>query len=155
MNKTVQNRCLIAGIGSPHGDDQAGWLVVDRLCEKNGFHIETQKLSTPLELLDKIEGLDCLVCIDAIEGDEPHGSINRHVWPFETSWQIRNQSTHGMDLVSVLKIAESMNMLPAKVILWTIEGRSWETGAEISSVVENELISLVSCVEQELLITHY
>ncbi len=164
MKTTSQNRDMIAGIGSPHGDDQAGWLVVDRLlrlqCPPDldpfpsrslgmSKNFDIHQLSTPIDLLDKIEQRDCLICIDAIEGDEPPGTIKRHLWPFETSWHLHNQSTHGMDLVTVLKVAESIGLLPAKVVLWTIEGTNWEPGAEMNESVKNKLTELVSCVKQE------
>lgn len=151
MKTTFQNnRCLVAGIGSPHGDDQAGWLVLDRLSQNENFHFDVRKLSAPIELLDIIEGRECLVCLDAIEGSEPPGTIKRYLWPFDATWMKCNRSTHGMDLVSVLKIAESVGLLPEKVILWTINGIDWTPGAKVNSSVKNNLHQLEDHVTQEL-----
>ena len=144
------NRGLIAGIGSPHGDDQAGWLVLDRLRENENIQFDQQKLSAPIELLDLIEARECLICLDAVEGSEPPGTIKRYLWPFEATWVKCHRSTHGMDLVSVLKIAESVGLLPEKVILWTIVGTNWKPGAQINSSVKNKLAQLEYHVAQEL-----
>lgn len=149
----VNNHCLVAGIGSPHGDDQAGWHVAQRLRKKQCHQFEVRLISAPVELLDVIETLEYLVCLDAIEGGKPLGTIQRHVWPFEASWKSYNQSTHGMDLVTVLKVAESVGLLPAKVILWTIEGANWKPGTQMNLSVENKLTELELCVEQDFIST--
>jgi len=148
-----KKRSLVAGIGSPHGDDQAGWLVIDRLEEMEHFSFESKKLSAPAELLDRIQGLDCLICLDAVEGGESPGCIQRYVWPFEASWQLRTQTTHGLDLVSVLNVAESVGFLPRKTILLTIQGINWASGAETSPPVKNKLAQLARCVKQETVVS--
>ncbi len=151
MKTTFHNsRCLIAGIGSPHGDDQAGWMVLDRLSEKENFHYDVRKLSAPVELLDIIAGRDCLICLDATEGNGTPGTVRRHLWPFEQTWIKYNGSTHGMDLVSVLKIAESVALLPEEVILWTIEGTNWTPGAEMNPLVKKSLSKLAHHVSRDL-----
>ncbi len=144
------NRGLVAGIGSPHGDDQAGWLVLDRLRENENIQFDVRKLSAPIELLDLIEARQCLICLDAVEGSEPPGTTKRYLWPFEVTWMKCNRSTHGMDLVSVLKIAESVGLLPEKVILWTIVGKNWNPGAQMNSFVKNKLAQWEYHVAQEL-----
>ncbi len=52
-------RIMVAGIGSPHGQDIAGWLVIDKL-EKNfsprlSSLVECFKLQTPMDFIDRIE----------------------------------------------------------------------------------------------------
>ena len=61
-------RTLVVGIGSPHGDDQAGWLVVERLRDllpksSAEFHVA----QSPTDLLNWLEDHETLFLVDAIE----------------------------------------------------------------------------------------
>jgi hydrogenase maturation protease len=59
-------RILLAGLGSPHGDDQAGWLMVDELAEALSREdlVECRKASIPIDLLDWIEPFDAVHIVD-------------------------------------------------------------------------------------------
>ena len=75
-------RILIAGLGSPHGDDQAGWLVVEQLateCPDNP-DIMVRRASIPLDLLDWMEGVDVLHICDACEATETPAKLHRFTY---------------------------------------------------------------------------
>jgi hydrogenase maturation protease len=59
-------KILLAGLGSPHGDDQAGWLVVDELSQafSGEDHVVCRKASVPIDLLDWIEPFDAVHIVD-------------------------------------------------------------------------------------------
>ena len=52
---------LIVGLGSHHGDDQAGWLVLDRLRERGYPATRLARLQHPADLLDVIDAEQCLM----------------------------------------------------------------------------------------------
>jgi Ni,Fe-hydrogenase maturation factor len=73
-------RILVAGIGSPHGDDRAGWDVADRMASHvavgGGGRMGSPRLdavaaarvvrlSVPHDLFDHLESVDVLHLIDA------------------------------------------------------------------------------------------
>lgn len=79
-------RVLIVGIGSAHGDDQAGWLVIRQLQElltaddgrgirgtSNAvsefaeLSVECRQAQSPVDLLDWIEGHETLHIVDACD----------------------------------------------------------------------------------------
>ena len=43
---------LVVGVGSHHGDDQAGWLVADLLAASASEDVAVRKAKTPAEILD-------------------------------------------------------------------------------------------------------
>lgn len=72
-------RILIAGLGSPHGDDQAGWLIAENLasqCQENSDTM-IRRASIPLDLLDWLEGVDVLHICDACEATESEVKLHR------------------------------------------------------------------------------
>jgi Ni,Fe-hydrogenase maturation factor len=57
---------LIVGIGSPHGDDQAGWKVIERLepLQWQWPSVELRQATVPHDLIDWLEGKATLHLID-------------------------------------------------------------------------------------------
>jgi hypothetical protein len=58
---------LVVGIGSPHGDDRAGWRVADDVAAALRGAITTRKASVPHDLLDWCDGRGRLHLVDAFE----------------------------------------------------------------------------------------
>lgn len=130
---------LVVGIGSPHGDDRAGWEVVERLsaldlqCAPNRF----RKAAVPHDALDWFDPQTTTHVVDAIavHSDrllrfelirDPQGDLQtlltdqdqrRHAVAFPA---LRSHSTHQFDLRSVLELAAALNTLPRHIVLWAI-----------------------------------
>lgn len=108
----------VVGIGSPHGDDQAGWRVIDVL-EGAGLpsHVGLERCPVPAtHLLGLMAGVPRVLLVDAVEGDRPPGTL--------ATWQghhIRQAgagvSCHGLDLATVLALGESLGLLPGELTL--------------------------------------
>ncbi|MGI9427921.1 MAG: hypothetical protein ACR2NM_04645, partial [Bythopirellula sp.] len=99
-------RTLIVGIGSPHGDDQAGWLVAERLAtDLDHDNIAVRKATSPVQLLDWLDSIDRLVVCDACRGLGDVGELRRWLWPSpelaDGSWS----GTHDFSLIAVLQLA--------------------------------------------------
>ena len=66
----------VVGIGSFHGDDRAGWEVIDRLCLRlNGLsglsHVAFRKAAVPHDVLDWLSPQVRLHLVDACTSDVP------------------------------------------------------------------------------------
>lgn len=64
---TPVSRVLVVGVGSPHGDDQAGWRVADHVAAVLGGAIAVRKASVPHDVLDWCDGRERLHLVDAFE----------------------------------------------------------------------------------------
>ncbi len=137
-------RTLIVGIGSPHGDDQAGWLVAERLSD--GIRREdvvVQIADTPARMLDWTDGVARLIVCDACRGSGEPGSLRRWTWPELPSFSGGAGGTHDLSLIQTLHIAQQLGRLPHDVVVWTIEVAHTSPMADVSIEVQGTVEQLV------------
>ena len=114
----------ILGIGSPSGDDQAGWLVVDALLADSvqaGEGLSIEKLDRPgATLIPHLENASWVILIDAMQGGGRAGSI-RHFdhndWPGYDA----GLSSHGFGVLDALALARELRSLPPRLDVYGIE----------------------------------
>jgi hydrogenase maturation protease len=162
---------LFVGVGSPHGDDRAGWLVADalsemtetcgftrpiRLLDPGGTAVErkpslaVRKTGVPAELLDWLDGVARLIVCDAFCGAGPAGAIHRWLWPDPRIAQCHSAGSHDFGLPAVLELAATLGRLPAAVVVWGIEAGRVRPGAEVSPEIQRALPDLVARIHGEL-----
>ena len=101
-------KVLVVGLGSAHGDDQAGWLVAEQLLKKVSVlkkvsgtleasegqveslmressrhffqHVVVRRAMIPLDVLDWLEGVSILHVCDACETTGSHEKLMRFTW---------------------------------------------------------------------------
>ena len=114
----------ILGIGSPSGDDQAGWLVVNALLASGkcaaGEGILIHKLDRPGSgLIPLMDGASRVILIDAMQSNGPIGSIQRFDaddWPAYS----KGFSSHGFGVLDALALAQALGNLPPRMDLYGI-----------------------------------
>jgi Ni,Fe-hydrogenase maturation factor len=143
---------FIVGLGSHHGDDQAGWLVMDRLQQRNFPPQQMTRLRHPIDLLDVIDTEMSLVICDACCGSGNPGRIHQGIWSAENSPdQIlgprRDESglslipqfhsgSHTLPLIEVLMLGRQLGCGPSFAKIWTIEGGMWAPGTSPSTAIQ-------------------
>jgi hydrogenase maturation protease len=128
----------IIGLGSPYGDDQVGWRVIDLLCEQLGTEDGTRnfaKAATPAHLLDLLEGGERLVLIDACQGLGPPGKFRCLTWPDSQIRQLRSAAGHLLSLHDAIQLAQAIGKSPTSCEVWCIEGVQFEVDAPMSAPV--------------------
>jgi hydrogenase maturation protease len=161
-----RSRTLVVGIGSPHGDDQAGWLVAERLADDPGIGTESvakgtkisnhppgiivRQAKSPSELLDWLDGMDRLVICDACRGLGRVGELRSWRWPDHELADVSWSGTHDLSLPAVLALADRLGRLPPRVTIWSVEGASIGALAAVSPEVAEALPNLVEQIKNEL-----
>jgi hydrogenase maturation protease len=160
---------LFVGVGSPHGDDQAGWIIADQLRSHvdSVSDVVVRLAGVPTDLLDWLDGVDHLHLCDACQTGVPPGTLRRWEWPITENARssdkngprpigsfgaLRSSGSHDWGLGQTLQLAERLRRLPPRVTLWGIEGRhfgpqdslSTEIGAALSAIV-GEIFADLSC----------
>lgn len=120
------SRIRIIGIGSPAGDDRAGWWVIDALrgsgvLEQTPHAVEAISLDRPgAQLISHFRGADAVILIDAIKSGGAPGTVHR-VDDIARLDDYHGLSSHGFGLASALKLARALDTLPECLIVYGIE----------------------------------
>jgi hydrogenase maturation protease len=137
------------GVGSPHGDDAAGWRVVERLRQHSGLTAQLKTIE-PSQLLDHLDDCRRLILVDAYQSNQPPGTILRLQWPDSRLRSQRRRSSHALGLGDALALAETLGWLPPRVVVWGVEISRTEPGEDLTPEVCRVLPELERQVLQEL-----
>lgn len=115
------NEVRILGIGSPSGDDQAGWLTVDALLAAGVDGVVLEKLDRPgASLISLLDGAAWVILVDAMQSGSQPGQIrrfDRQDWPTYR----HGLSSHGFGVLDALSLAQALGSLPPRLDLYGIE----------------------------------
>lgn len=126
---------LLLAIGNPdRGDDAVAWEVAAALEARlpEGAVIERCRG----DLLSTIENwpqYDAMICIDATAPRGRPGRISRFDlgdWPLPVAFEA--VSSHAFGLGQTLALAQSLDLVPTRTIVYAIEGADFATGAPLS-----------------------
>jgi hydrogenase maturation protease len=149
------SRVRVIGIGSPAGEDQAGWRVVDALRSSGVLDqlpraVDTVSLDRPgARLVHHLAGADTVILIDAIKSGSAPGTIHR-IDDIARLDGDRALSSHGFGLAAALGLAHALGGLPASLILYGVEIENHAIGSGLSAAVEKAVVTLTCAIGAEL-----
>ena len=119
-------RVRIIGIGSPLGDDQIGWRLVDFLRNYKSLQTPVCEISLfaldrpGVQLIEQLLGADIVVLIDAIKSGAAPGTLYRvaNIGDLEKDLLV---SSHGFGVAAALELAAALDVLPEKLLLYGVE----------------------------------
>lgn len=154
MGDAPRPRVLVAGVGNPlRGDDGAGLVVARRVrarMPRGGT--EVRELCDPSELLELWLGRDAVLLIDTMRSSASPGTILRldaSREPLPARRQHGPSSTHASGLAETIELARALGTLPARVIVYAVEGRRYDVGARLSDELAATVPALVDRVFRE------
>lgn len=101
-------------------------------------------------LLEQIDGAEHLLVVDAVQGDQPSGSLYR-LAPEELSIRrAASASAHTVDLADVLALAAQLGRLPRTTILGIQPEETGTAGMGLTPALEAALPRLLQRVVEEL-----
>ncbi|SEA20972.1 hydrogenase maturation protease [Thiothrix caldifontis] len=121
-------KTAIIGIGSPFGDDQAGWLALDALQQETWVKAQEaagiltlQKLDRPgMSLLEHWHGYDHVMLIDAVISTQHAPGMLFKLQPEELALLEFPTSSHGFGIAEVLALGETLGLLPKQLDIWGV-----------------------------------
>ncbi len=143
------SRTQIFGIGSPSGDDQAGWLVVDALESRLPADVRTARLDRPgSALIPRLQGADRVILVDAMQGGGMLGDIRHFA---EGAWAEHRSgvSSHGFGVFEALMLARQLDCLPRQLDLYGIEIGSSPLWGEPSENIRSAALALANRIRSE------
>ena len=144
---------VVIGVGNTlRGDDAAGRELVRRL-KRRRLPPGTSAVESAGELSSLLEawrGARRVILVDAARGESAPGAVHRFEADHPLPTRLAGRSSHGLGVAEALELARSLGELPAEVVVYAIEGQSFETGAALSLEVERALDPLVERVMADL-----
>jgi hydrogenase maturation protease len=102
-------------------------------------------------LMDAWQGAEAVVMIYAEHSGGAPGTIHRldaHTGPIPS--QFFHYSTHAFSVAEAVELARALDQLPPRLIIYGIEGRTFESGAPLSPEVAQAAHEVAARVRQEV-----
>jgi hydrogenase maturation protease len=142
----------VVGVGNPlRGDDGAGLEVVRRVRDRARDGLEVRELrGDPTGLLEVWLGREAVVLVDTMRSGGLPGTLLRldasHD-PLPARHRHGPSSTHATGVAETIELARALGVLPARVIVYAVEGRRYDAGAGLS----DELAAIVPTLAERVL----
>ncbi len=152
-------KILVVGMGSPHGDDQAGWQLVDELQKYSGKNNDWRLYKSQgggMDWFSHAKDAECLFLVDAVISNQPPGTLyhwsqdmvdrilqaspsclcaDTHAAIVSLGGERLHSSSHAMPLLDSLHLARELGILPRNYQLLGIEADSMQPLAALSEPV--------------------
>lgn len=146
-----ESTVLVIGLGNDYrGDDGAGRHCVRMLQGEGGARVLEQS-GEGAALMDSWKGAGAVILVDAVQAGGAPGTIHRldaQVAPIPA--QFFHYSTHAFSVAEAVELARALDELPPRLILYGIEGESFEAGAPLSPAVARAVPEVAQRVRQEI-----
>ena len=143
---------LVIGVGNDlRGDDGAGIAVARRLREtavRMGIDVHVHG-GEPTGLLELWSQRDAVVLVDTMSSGAPPGTVRRLDAGREPLPVLGSCTTHAFGLAEAIELGRTVGRLPRRLIVFAVEGRTFETGAPLSDELEACVPSLADAVLDE------
>ena len=149
----------VIGIGqSMRGDDAAGLEAIRRWQKEyphtaNNPRVSVENSELPgLGLLDKLEGADAAILIDAVRSSSPPGTLHLLNSDDLAAFSSEAGSAHGWGIAESLNLGRilSPSLANCRITLIGIEVGQVDIGAVLSPEVEAALKDVVNMIEKEV-----
>lgn len=144
---------VVVGVGNVHrGDDAVGHAVACRLREERLAHVRVLTESGEgTSLMALWQDTNAVILIDAMRSGANPGTVQR----IEAGRQpvpraLLRCSTHAFGVADAIELARALGQIPPHVIVYGIEGETFEIGAELSAAVAQAIPQVVSRVCQDI-----
>jgi hydrogenase maturation protease len=144
---------VVIGVGNDYrGDDAAGLVAVRRLRERLGDRVVCrQENGEGTALIEAWKDADAVMLVDAAHSGTSPGMLHRFdVAARSLPATLLCCSTHAFGVTEAIELARALGQLPARFIVYGIEGKNFAAGSELSAEAESAVEKAVRCMQQEL-----
>jgi hydrogenase maturation protease len=147
----------VIGVGSPHGDDRLGWVVIEVLKQSARLApLLPQRLRLDVRdrpgvmLLSAWHGAHTVILVDAVCSGAAPGSALR-LADADINPPGSGVSTHDYGVAAAVALARALQQLPATLVLLGLEADPSSRGESLSPSLQAALPAFVQLIEHEVL----
>ena len=144
---------LIIGVGNAYrGDDAVGLCIAQDIRKKSPDHINViEQSGEGISLMESWKDANIVILVDAVYSGGNFGTIYR----FDAGKQaipsrFFHYSTHAFGVAEAVELARAFKQLPPHLIVYGIEGKSFEAGVGLSPEVEKAAQEVVERIKQDM-----
>jgi len=139
--KTVaKKRILVVSVGNEfRRDDGAGSFILREIRKSASSDVcFVEHRGEGVGLIEQWKGFDTALLFDAVSSGAKPGTVYRFEIPKETlPKNVFHCSTHALSIVDVIALAKTLDRIPKRLIIYGIEGKSFEMGPGLSAEVRD------------------
>lgn len=137
----------VIGIGSAYGDDQLGWVVVERLLAELpvDYPVSCLRCESPNQLFWLISEAKLVILIDAVYTGQSLGLIHRWQNAAIAELPKAKLSSHGVVISQIWALANSLQCAPCESYVYGIEINPEQVTFQslLSPEVETAIVTLL------------
>ena len=119
-----EHPALIVGIGSAHGDDQAGWKAIELLEQLNLKGVDLRKASVPHDLIDWLDEIFILHIVDSCTAASDCSGPSRYIVEQGVSSHSPSFAEENEARLGILLVDSNLMSLEKKLVEPTLQLRS-------------------------------
>jgi len=147
------SRVIVLCVGNAdRGDDGAGRAVARLLRGKAPVRVEISELDgEATALLEQLARCDAAFIVDACMSGTKVGTVHRFDAHAVALPQVFcDMSTHGFGVAAAIELARTLGQLPARTVVYAIEGRSFAIGESLSQPVAKAASEVADKIRLEI-----
>ena len=143
---------VILALGNAfRGDDAVGPEVANRLRRRRLAGVTIEQPGDAMAIIEACRDAKLAIVVDAAVSGSPPGTIHRRELGDQTvPKDLARCSIHGFGLAEALGLAETLGRLPARFLLYAIEGALFDHGSALSPEVDAAVDEVVQRVLAEI-----
>jgi hydrogenase maturation protease len=149
---TGQPKVLVVGVGTVYrSDDGIGIFVAQQLRRQVPAGVTILEQSGEgAALIESWNGFDAVIVVDAAHSKAPPGTIYRlDANVDEIPKVFFHYSTHAFSVAEGIQLARALELLPARLIVYAIEGHTFAPGVGLSNASEQAAQSVINQILNE------
>jgi hydrogenase maturation protease len=146
-------RIVVIGLGNAYrGDDAVGLILARRIAARAIPGVGVRIEMSGLDVLKTWQGADVAIIIDAMDlGEQRAGRICRFEYPHNFfSEDILVTSTHSLSFSGVVELANILNQLPPRLIVYGIAGERFTMGTGLSPALNRKVDDALRRIVEEI-----
>jgi hydrogenase maturation protease len=147
-------RALVIGIGNDYrGDDGAGLQIARRIREAKLDGVAVREKAGDMgALIESWAGLGMVILIDAVQSGARPGTVFRFdacAQPIPSAFASR-VSSHGVGVAEAIELAQTLDQMPERLIVYGVEGLVFNNGIGLSPAVERAISEVADRILEDL-----
>jgi hydrogenase maturation protease len=142
---------LVIGVGNVYGGDDAAGVIAAQRVRDAGIDARVCELE-PSRLVEAWTGMDSVYVVDAVSSGAPPGTIHRYDAAAGRlpAPIFGSSSTHALGVADAVELARVLGRLPARTVVYGIEGSSFDAGAEVTQAVSEAAVQVADAILEEV-----